>query len=894
DADGTLWVGDGYSLRRFDPALVELPPWLHPDHAEGGVSITAVLRDAAGRLVVQSQKVNPDAAVGGYHHLKLWEVEEGRWRLLHFLPEANHSRPTFLLPMRDGSLLWPAASSGLERQHDRRISPIPAPWLPATEFALCALEDHEGGLWLGTENSGLFRLRQPAFQTLTRADGLPHDNTWTVLPVGSDVWVGTDDGLVRLGEKARGHSPLRDSILQSGDDDAPPLRLLGGRRVLALNAEPSGALWIGLNDRLARCSGGQLESVRFPAFWKNTADVELRQWNKLRCLATARDGSVWIGLPGGLMQMDAGGGRFFRLLPDRTEPDVRALLQTRDGAIWAGTHGDGLARFAPAAVPAGAPPALDRLQPGSWEVRPFDAPLLTTRDGLSSDRVWWLHEDDAGVLWAGTDHGLNRLAFPRGPTNAPATFAFTTKHGLPDNLVNYAVEDDHGHLWVAHDRGLYRVAKADLEAVADGRAATVRCVAYDEADGLLSREANGQKSQPAGAKTPDGRLWFCTTHGVAVVDPARVLADAAPPPPIALDRVVADEELLLGDGAAPAMPGPHPLAPGRARVMEFAYAATSFDAPDRLRYEYRLAGYETRWHAVGPRRVAYYTNLDPGTYRFEVRAFNREGVPSVTPAAFDFVLRPHFWQTGWFWAATGLAAAGLVGWGAAWRVRRARRAALAQERHRLARAFHDHLGADLTSLRVQAELARRELPADHPARGHLARLGSRADEASRTLRDAIFTLGTGARDLPALCIGLAQTAEDILKPAGVGVRFAWPLPVPELALHPEAALEIHLVARETLANVARHARARTATVGLEIAGDRLSFFFADDGCGFDVEAVQARPAGREGGRGLPNLHQHAVALGGEIRVESSSAGGTRVRLDIPQRRLAQPPRPVAA
>jgi len=118
--------------------------------------------------------------------------------------------------------------------------------------------------------------------------------------------------------------------------------------------------------------------------------------------------------------------------------------------------------------------------------------------------------------------------------------------------------------------------------------------------------------------------------------------------------------------------------------------------------------------------------------------------------------------------------------------------------------------------------------------------------------------------------------------------------VPELPLHPDAALEILLIARESLANIARHARARTASVGLTISADRLSFTFADDGCGFDVAAARARPAGRGGGRGLPNLHQHAVALGGEIRLQSRLAGGTQLTLDIPQRRLTQPPRPVAA
>ena len=169
--------------------------------------------------------------------------------------------------------------------------------------------------------------------------------------------------------------------------------------------------------------------------------------------------------------------------------------------------------------------------PDEGGVRAFGASLrtYTVTNGLSNNSVWALHEDSAGVLWIGTERGLNRLQ------NGRFT-AFTRENGLPNDLVNFILEDDSGHLWISHDLGIYRVAKQALNDVAMGKAHTIECVSYDEADGLASVETNGQKSQPAGLRTRDGRLWFASVKGVVMIDP-RQPPDITNAPTVLIEQI---------------------------------------------------------------------------------------------------------------------------------------------------------------------------------------------------------------------------------------------------------------------------------------------------------------------------------------------------------------------
>ena len=238
-----------------------------------------------------------------------------------------------------------------------------------------------------------------------------------------------------------------------------------------------------------------------------------------------------------------------------SHPDVRVIHQDRRGDMWFGTYGGG----------------LNRLSKG--QVTSFKTAL-----GEYNNRAWWIHEDTDGVFWVGTRDGLNRFVppgvVPRASSPPPAPtpnlnpnpnpnlnpphpdpdgplrfFTFTKRHGLYENTVNNIQEDDFGYLWLSGQQGIYRVARQDLNDVAAGRQARVQVLPFGEGDGMLNSECNGGVNQPSGCKDREGRIWFPTVRGVAMVDPRAVRRNEVPPP-VVIEQVVADGEIVFGDGCA--------------------------------------------------------------------------------------------------------------------------------------------------------------------------------------------------------------------------------------------------------------------------------------------------------------------------------------------------------
>jgi len=233
------------------------------------------------------------------------------------------------------------------------------------------------------------------------------------------------------------------------------------------------------------------------------------------------------------------------------------------------------------------------------------------------------------------------------------------------------LDDGRGNLWMGSNRGIYRAAKADLDAYAAGKVKSIACTVYGTSDGMRKRETNW--GSPSAVRARDGRLWFGTTAGVAIIDPASIAKNVVPPP-VVVQRFLADDvELPLAPSVT--------LAPGTHNI-EIDYAGLSLVSPAKVRYRYRLDGYDEQWVDAGTRRAAYYTHVAPGTYRFRVIAANDDGVWNERGASIDFVLKPYFHQTPWFYALLALA---LILFGVA--------ANALRERHRRVRhqAFHDPL-----------------------------------------------------------------------------------------------------------------------------------------------------------------------------------------------------------
>lgn len=143
---------------------------------------------------------------------------------------------------------------------------------------------------------------------------------------------------------------------------------------------------------------------------------------------------------------------------------------------------------------------------------------------------------------------------------------FRKPQGLADNVINSILEDHEGRLWMGCERGVFTVMKEELHAVAEGRRRAVECVTFDESDGVPSAETTGQKSQPCAWNGPDGRLWFATTKGIAILDPNSVLRGSVSPR-VVIEEVRADNDPVYMDGSI--------LDPGMAAAPGGRSAATS-------------------------------------------------------------------------------------------------------------------------------------------------------------------------------------------------------------------------------------------------------------------------------------------------------------------------------
>jgi signal transduction histidine kinase/ligand-binding sensor domain-containing protein len=460
------------------------------------------------------------------------------------------------------------------------------------------LEDQEGNLWMGSDDSGLHCLKQGPVATIAKAEGLSSD---IVLPVFEDrdsaLWVGTDNGLNRLKDGKIEH--YTEQGLEKG-------------LILSIAQDSAGILWVGTRTGVARYVGHRFHTVKLEGPLLNNPAV---------CLYADHGSGLWIGTRGGLGYYNNGHLTTYTTRDGLSNNFVLSIYQDPAGAIWIGTSGGG----------------LNRLKEGKFT-------HFSTRNGLSSDLVLSIHGDKNGVLWLGTaGGGLSR--FENGKF-----VNYTSKIGLFDDSVFQVLDDGMGRLWMSSNKGIFSVAKTQLEAVATGRATSITSTEYGVASGMKSRECNGG-FQPSGWRTHDGRMVFATMKGVAIINPRQV-GKSVPPPAVAIEDVLVNDHSVKADGLLSIRPG--------ARKLEFQFTGLSFVAPEKIRFQYLLEGFDKEWNEAGTHRFVSYTNVPPGAYRFRVMASNDGITWSKVPSSVALVLQPYYYQTTGFFLVMGVGAVSLL------------------------------------------------------------------------------------------------------------------------------------------------------------------------------------------------------------------------------------------
>jgi signal transduction histidine kinase/ligand-binding sensor domain-containing protein/ActR/RegA family two-component response regulator len=544
-------------------------------------------------------------------------------------------RPMALAMVRDAAKgMWIGTASGLSRMDDGVVAPPPLALQIQAEVG-SVLRDRQGNLWAGTSTAGVYRITGNQVSSFRSPDGLTGD------------------------------------------------------RVLSLYEDREGSLWVGTTSGLDRFRDTSLTTF--------TVKEGLPS-DRAENIVEARDGSVYVFCAGGGMARIRNGVVTAFTKKDGLPSEYsNGMIESRDGGIWLGT-GAGLTRFAngkftrhPAARISGRFISAIGEDDEGLIVTTDESIALRVRDGhvapltfrgqttpLSRPAIYTftIYRDPAGTLWFGTARGLYRFARGEPPEKAwqsqiafPVTTIFddgkgslwlggripgltrfrtkdgrvtryTENDGLFDGYPTSILTDDSGNFWISSANGIYRVPRQDLDDFADGRIGSVRATRYGTVDGMKASEASAPAAQPAGCRTRDGRLWFCTQKGVVIVDPRRLMQNRLVPP-VVLEEVVTDGRTISPREG-------FEVAAGTDRI-EFHYTDLSLLVPARNQFRYRLDGYDHDWVDAGSRRAAYYTKLPPGNYRFRVMGSNDDGLWNLQGASVGLGLRPHFYETWWFY-----------------------------------------------------------------------------------------------------------------------------------------------------------------------------------------------------------------------------------------------------
>ena len=549
-----------------------------------------------------------------------------------------------------GGLAWgdptsgepaPGASSfrGVEPQRDGRRGPLPVTEIDAL------LVDRSGTLWLTLNEVGLGRLVNGELEIFGRQEGLPDDRIRTLFQdLEGNLWAGSySGGLYRFKEPVvtpistpeglipqmvtgifedrqggRWAGLMGAGVLHVSDGTMRTYSTTDGLpsdSVWSIAEDGEGAIWLATSEGLVRLRGDR-PTVLTTAEGLPSDDVRVVYLDPL-------DGkTLWIGTAGSGVARVVD-GTFMPLSTEHglADPRARFFLRDRAGAMWIGTD-RGLNRFQ------GSDPASG--------IERFDRD-----DGLRGLMVITGFEDSEGTLWLGTNGG-GVTRFKNG------TFrTFTAKEGLLSEQAWAILEDGSGHLWMSSDEGIFRVAKAQFDALDTGRLRRLDVTAFGVADGMKHPECNGW-GFPNAAGSGSDRLWFPTVEGIVEARPEALTVNRNPPP-------VVLEELWVERIPVPRSAGGQgTVVRAGSHDFEFHYTAPSLRGSSRMQFRYRLEGYDRDWIEAGTRRVAYYTNIPHGSYRFQVVAANEDGVWNQKGAAWDLTVEPHFYETAPFAVAVAL------------------------------------------------------------------------------------------------------------------------------------------------------------------------------------------------------------------------------------------------
>ncbi|MGC2213751.1 MAG: two-component regulator propeller domain-containing protein [Silvibacterium sp.] len=836
DSQNRIWVGTDNGLFRIANGKIEAVD----TSPYAPLAVHAIFEDRDHRVWVGGSQLLASSSSG---------MERYK------LPGAfSQSRVKSIYQTKDGTV-WVGTVGGLNRLVEGRFQPLPG--IAGTVRTLEQTAD--GTLWIGTIGHGLFTYKNGSLERMGGNGLLPSK---TVLSIFEDseqqVWIGTQDGLVRLSK-----TPVSVTPLPGGSD--PDYE--------TISYDPNGTIWAVASSVYAIRDG-----VAHPHKFSWMPNLPIR--NVFR----DRSGMLWIGTDGsGVYRLTPSGVVQYSAPQRLVNNFVRAFMQARDGTMWIATDEgvsrisgehvqnirvrDGLAYFSTRAliedqqndIWIGTDHGLSH-----WRAGRFLHDTVT--EALRNEKVWSILQDSNGDIWFGTrDHGLYRY-------NSGKLTQYTTAQGLASNSIYQILEDRQGNLWLSGPNTISSFQLSRLNTASFQKTSFLGVTVYDMPYGADGAQMYGGR-QPSGCLGLNGGVWFPSNKGAVHIMPERPQTYAAPR--ILITNAISDgRELALGSLLR---------LPADASRLELAFTPLMLRPQEGIRFRYRLENFDPRWSYAGANREATYTNLPAGSYRFHVVAFEVNHPDVTSDVSLDIVKKPYFYYTWWFLSLCLLALSFLV-WGiyrSRIRIVRSRFKAVLEERSRLAREMHDTVIQGCTSISALLEavssLQRENSTLEEDLLDYArAQVRTTIDEA----RQAVWNLRHDDEPLQDLAASIAALAEHTHKEFGLEVECATtgrPLRVPGAI-----ARELLMVVREAVYNAALHGHPGCITITLAYHHDEVVITVADDGTGFDplTDASDGAPH-----YGIAGMRERMERIHGHMELSSIRGKGTIVLAQLGRHHL---------
>ncbi len=502
----------------------------------------------------------------------------------------------------------------------------------------CLFTDGET-IWLGTETGGINLLSPKRLQTdlwSPGASGKEMDTSTAVNAVGEDkagnLWM----GLVEHGLKKWNKADKTCTQYTFSPDDVSSI---SNNTINGLLIDSDNYLWaytwgVGINGLDLNIPNNRT----FTRYTRETIPELEGDFISSACEDTLNRG-IWFGSARGIHFYNKREGKFTRVLFDKSDNEfeaVHALLIDRKKRLWVGTT-QGV--------------FIVDLPSFAKSNKHFDYKYLRYKlnqpESTQLEKINCILEDRNGTIWlGGNGSGLYQLVDDK---NNPFMFwDYTTRNGLTNNTILGMTEDGQGNLWLTTNDGISRL---DIKSMTFSN--------YTQADGLPTTQFywNGIHYSPV-----NDLIYMATVDGLVII---HAVNEAS----LITDSHVKFSSLVIGGNTIYPSAGTYLKQPiSLASVISLHEKDTRFSVgfttqdygnSSRIRFAYRLKGYEKEWNETQPGdNTARYTSVPPGTYTLQVRATDELGRWSEVVTEIEVGVTPYFYKSGWFYlllvVATGL------------------------------------------------------------------------------------------------------------------------------------------------------------------------------------------------------------------------------------------------